>query len=374
MRTFRVLLVTPLSNPGGTELSTLSLATGLRQAGHEVYVMCNPHPLVSGFAERGVSVVLAGMRRNIWSLAKDASVMRRCIAESEIDIIHFQSAFPIIMSLLCRRTIESNGVKVVWTCRGIKGVSYAVAGHLFSHIVDFVIANCNAERDKLVRHGLSPWKISTIYNCPNIAVPMDIGGKSKDLLNELSIDADIPIVGTASRLAPERGVKYFLEAAAMVLRQLPEVKFIVAGSGPLEQQLRQQAASLGIERQVAFLGPRRDMEKVYSVVDVFVNPRPDEQGTGNTNAEAMAFGKPVVAVRGGGTPEIVHDDITGLLVPPKDSKALAQAVLRLLGDRDIARQMGLAGRQRVMRDYSVERLVREVEQVYEERCTKTSIS
>ena len=194
---------------------------------------------------------------------------------------------------------------------------------------------------------------------------MDIGGKSKGLVNELSIDADIPIVGTASRLAPERGVKYFLEAAAMVSRQSPNAKFVIAGGGLLEDELRQQARELGVEQQMVFLGRRRDMENVYSILDVFVNPALVRCGTDNVNIEAMAFAKPIVATNVGGGPEIVRDGVTGMLVPPRDSKALAEATLRLLGDMDVARQMGLAGRERVMRDFSTERLVREVEAVYE---------
>ncbi len=86
MRKFRVLLVSPLSNFAGTELSTLSLATGLKQAGYEVYVMCNAHPLVSEFIERGLKIVLAGMQRNPVGLIEDTSKMRQCIAENKIDI------------------------------------------------------------------------------------------------------------------------------------------------------------------------------------------------------------------------------------------------------------------------------------------------
>jgi len=366
VKKFRVLLVTHLGDVGGTELSTLSLAIGLEQAGHQVYVMCNPHPLVSRFAERGVSVVPAGMRRNIWGLMKDASIMRHCIAENKIEVIHFQSALPIIMSVLSWRAIKRDKVKLVWTCRGIKRMNYAVVGRLFNHLIDFVIANCDAERDRLIRHGLSPRKVITIYNCPTIAVPMDIGGKSKDLLNELSIDADIPIVGTASRLAPERGVKYFVEAAAMVSRQSPNAKFVIAGGGLLEDELHQQARELGVEQQMVFLGRRRDMENVYSILDVFVNPALVRCGTDNVNIEAMAFAKPIVATNVGGGPEIVRDGVTGILVPPSDPHELAQAIVRLLKDPNLGERMGAAGRERVLKDFTMERLVREVEALYEE--------
>lgn len=367
MKKFKVLLVVPIGGIGGTELSTLALATGLKQAGHQVYVMCNAHPLVNEFTERGLEVVLAGMERNPVGLIKDASKMRYCIVKNEIEIIHFQSAFPIIMSLLSRRSIKTNRVKVIWTCRGIKRISYIIVGRLFNFLTDFVIANCNAEKNKLIRNGLSPDKVAAIYNCPTIAIPEDVSSKSKELLDELGIDSDTPIVGTASRLAPERGVKYFIESAALISKQIPEARFIIAGGGPLEGKLRQQASDLNVEEQVVFLGPRRDMEMVYGLMDIFVNPllsKYGAAGTGNTTAEAMVFAKPVVATNVAGIPEIVQDNVTGILVPEKDPDSLAQSVLRLLRDNDLARKMGLAGRERVMRDFTMERLVSQVEQVY----------
>ena len=171
-------------------------------------------------------------------------------------------------------------------------------------------------------------------------------------------------MGTASRLSPQRGVQYFLEAAALVWQAFPEVTFVIAGGGTAENDLRRQAADLHMGDRIVFLGPRRDMERVYSIMDVFVNPCPNELGTGNTNAEAMAFGKAVVAVNRGGTPELVQDGITGFVVPPRNAPALAEATLRLLRDRDLAKRMGRAGRERILRDFTLERLVREVEAVY----------
>ncbi|OGO03256.1 MAG: hypothetical protein A2Y72_00985, partial [Chloroflexi bacterium RBG_13_53_26] len=258
MRKFKILLVTPLSNIGGTELSTLSLATGLKQAGHHVCVMCNAHPLLDEFTDRGVHVVLGGMQRDPLGLLKDSSRLRRCIDENGIEIVHFQSALPIVTSLLSGRAIKANRVRLVWTCRGIKGLSYAVAGHLFNYLIDFVIANCDSEKNRLLRHGLSPQKIKTIYNCLNMPIPEDIS-KNREMLNELGVNGNTPIVGTASRLAPDRGVKYFIETASIVAQQIPEAKFIIAGDGPLDKELRKQVANLGIEKQVVFLGPRRDM-------------------------------------------------------------------------------------------------------------------
>ncbi len=365
MRRFRVLLVVPLAGIGGTELSTLALATGLKDAGHHVYVMYNAHPLVNEFIERGLEVVPAGMQRNLRGLIKDARIMRHCIAKNEIEIVHFQSAFPMIMLLLSVRSIRSDGIKVIWTCRGINRISYFIGGRLFNFLTDFVIANCDAERQKLIGHGLSPDKVKTVYNCPTIAMPEDIS-KNLELQKELGIAHDTPVVGTASRLSPDRGVEYFLGAASVIAQQMPEVRFVIAGGGALAKDLRRQASKLDIENKVVFMGTRRDMNKVYSIMDVFVNPALVRAGTDNVNIEAMAFAKPVIVTKVGGGLEVVQDGFTGLVVPPRDSRALAQATLRLLKDKDLARRMGMAGRERVMRDFSKEKLVSEIGQVYQQ--------
>lgn len=367
MRKFKVLLVVPLAGIGGTELSTLALATGLKQAGHQVYVMCNDSPLLEEFTKRGLEVVLVGMQRNPIALIRDASRMRRFIADNKIEVIHFQSALPIIMSLLAWRTIKANRVKVVWTCRSVKKTTYLILGRLFNHLVDVVIGNCKTERDKLIRYGFPPAKVTYAYNPPTIAIPEEVDGKDADLLNELGINPETPVVGTASRLSPERGVNYFVEAAAIIAQQIPNVRFVIAGGGPMDQPLRQRVNALNIEQQVIFLGPRRDMERVYSIMDVFVNPRRydyEAAGTGNTNAEAMAFAKPIVATNVAGFAEIVQDRVTGILVPPGDSERLAQAILDLLSDKEWAMVLGLAGRQRVLTDFTVERLVHDVVEVY----------
>lgn len=367
MKQFRVLLIVPLCTVGGTELATLSLATGLKQAGHEVYVMVNPHPLTEEFAARGLTLIPATMKRSPAGVIKDAGTMRRCISEKGVEIVHFQSAFPIIISLLAWRTIKSRGVKLVWTSRGMRKLSYRLAGHTFNHILDFAIANCDAERDKLISNGLSPRKIRAIYNCPNVAVPREVGGKSTELLGELGMSSDVPIVGTASRLTSERGVKYFVEAAAAIHNEFPRARFIVAGSGPLEEELRQRSREMNVEQVLLFLGARRDMERVYSIMDVFVNPLVPfygVAGTGNTTIEAMAFAKPVVATNVAGIPEAVLDGVTGLLVPPQDAARLAEATMRLLRDKDLARRMGMAGRERILKEFTMEGLVREIEEVY----------
>lgn len=364
MRKFRVLLVTPTMEVGGTELSTLSLALGLKQRGHKVWVLSSPGPLVKEFREKGVKVTLGEVgSRNILGLLRGSLDIYRLVVENNIDIIHSQMAVPVIMGFFASRKVKSKKVRVIWHCRGIKRVSYPLAGVLFNLITDFVITNSNFERNKLLRFGLSPSKVRRVYNSPNLTLPPRESQEVK-LRKEFNFEEEKFLVGMVGRLATQKGHQYFLRAATEVLKKVPKTKFLIVGGGSLEKRLRKLAVRLRIEKRVSFLGPRRDLEKILPRLDILVLPSLWEP-LGNVLLEAMVFSRPVIATRVGGIPEIVENGVTGILVPPKNSQKLAEAMVFLLQNPEIARRMGREGRERVKRYFSLERLVKEVEEVYD---------
>jgi glycosyltransferase involved in cell wall biosynthesis len=172
---------------------------------------------------------------------------------------------------------------------------------------------------------------------------------------------DGPIVLSAARLHEQKGLRYLLDAVPHV----PGARFVLAGEGPERESLEAQSEGQGISSRVSFLGARSDVPALLEGCDVFVLPSLYE-GLPLSVLEAMAAGKPVVATRIGGTDEAVVDGETGLLVPPRDSRALAAALTTLLADPARARAMGEAGRERVRRRFSSERMVADVTCVYEE--------
>ena len=368
MRRLKVLLVTRADRVhfGGVQLSTLIMANGLQSVGHQVYVMCNAdHPFVEELTGLGVTVVSAPMGMNIVSLFTDIGILRRFIAQHHIDIVHFQYTFSVFISPFCRGTRKS-GVRTVWTCRGMRKGAYPLMGLLANRFVDVVIGNCRQEMDKLIKRGVSSRKVTFAYNPPAIGVPEDTI-KDPQLLAELHIDQTAAVIGTASRLSPERGVEYFIQAAAKILAHDPNVQFVIAGGGPLEQELRELAESLRVGQYIRFVGTRRDMARVYSILDVFVNPIPASYsvaGTGNTTAEAMVCARPVVTTDAGGITEMVDDGVTGIVVPSRNPDALAAACLRLLNDRNLMEEMGKAGRARILSKFTSRHLVEELERCY----------
>ena len=172
----------------------------------------------------------------------------------------------------------------------------------------------------------------------------------------LGLPSEGRVIGTVGRLHEQKGHRFLLEAAQTILLEMPDAVFVIAGYGPWRERLEAQAKVLGIQANVHFPGFRPDVETVLAATDVFVLPSLWE-GMSNALLEAMAAGKPVVATAIDGNVEQVVDGETGLLVPPSDSVALAEALLTLSRDADKARAMGLAGRNRAEREFPLGKMI-----------------
>ena len=185
---------------------------------------------------------------------------------------------------------------------------------------------------------------------------------------EFGISKAISIIGMVGNINPIKGHKYFLEAAAIIKQKHPYSKFLVVGH-KLEnresyfESLQILCNDLGLTEYVIFTGGRRDIPEIMEALDVFILPSLSE-ACPMVVLEAMATGKPVVAARVGGVPEIV-DGQTGILVPPKDAKAIAEAVLYLLKHPQKAKEMGVKGRERVIQHFSLERCVEQYKYLYQ---------
>jgi glycosyltransferase involved in cell wall biosynthesis len=181
---------------------------------------------------------------------------------------------------------------------------------------------------------------------------------------ELGLPDDAPLVGTVANLKAHKGLDQLLQAAVEVRRRVPSARFVVVGQGPMEASLRAQAAAMGLEGVVTFTGFRTDALRIAAALDVFVLSSHHE-GLSIALVEAMALGRPVVVTRVGGLPEVVGEGREGLLVPPADPAALADAIVTVLRDPGLQRQMGEAARLRA-RGLDVRLAVRRAEELYAE--------
>lgn len=227
-------------------------------------------------------------------------------------------------------------------------------------MVDRYIAVSNAVKDNLCNNlKVKESKVRIVYN----GIRLRDFDRSPDaqLREELTGGRDLPLALTPARLHPQKGHTYLLEAAALV----PDAIFVLAGDGPERQLLEDQSRSLGLEDRVRFLGQRRDIPRLLATCDLFVLPSLYE-GMPLSVLEAMAAGKPVIATAIGGTDELVVHGTTGLLVPPRDAVALAEAIRVLLSDRLLAARLCKAGRERAYRMFSADAMAKGVGGVYNE--------
>jgi glycosyltransferase involved in cell wall biosynthesis len=200
-----------------------------------------------------------------------------------------------------------------------------------------------------------PNGIDTEQFCPRLP---DI-----ELRSRLGI-APGPVAGTVARLGHEKNHMLFLEVAARARRETPQAQFVLVGDGPLREPLEQRARELGIADCVHFLGWRNDVPEILGLMDVFLLTSHVEANPVSI-LEAFATGLPVVSTRVGSVPETVHED-KGFLAEPGDGAALAQHVVRLFQNPNMARTMGLAGRESVVQRWSVNQMVRQYEDMIED--------
>ena len=234
-----------------------------------------------------------------------------------------------------------------------------------------VVGPSRAVTDNLARAGIPRAKLRTVYNGVDIGRFSAGAAAAAGVRRELGLAPGQPSVGLVGQLLPHKGHRSFLEAAALVRAQLPETRFFIVGAlenPAYQRELQCVIESLGLSPACRFCGWREDLPAVFKALDVVTVPTLTPEPFGLVTVEAMAAGTPVVASRAGGTLEIVTDGETGLLFPPGDAAALADAMLRTLRDAELRAGLGAAGRQRVAREFTVGRHLAEMERIYREAC------
>lgn len=236
-----------------------------------------------------------------------------------------------------------------------------------SRRADALVALHEGDRDEQVALGLAP--ASSFRVIPNgidaSRFPPPDGARRASIRSTLGLDGRSPVIGAVGRLCAEKGHDDLIDAMADLTRTHPSAVLLLAGDGPRRTVLEEKVTALGLEDSVRLLGLRRDIPEILSALDVFALSSRYES-FGLVILEAMAASLPVVATRVGGIPFILRDGETGCLVPPREPREMA-AKLRLLADRpELRAGMGRAGRERLLREYSLKAMVGRVESLYED--------
>lgn len=348
---FKVLLFTGPLEVRGSSAYTIRLAEHLRETGIAATIVCPDARLIAEQKREGLSIK-EYPHMNAPILGRLVmEEMRRDFSTEVPDLIHIQSRNVISAGARLARYLNSpyiatfhdffpprDRVRFDFTfCRGVIAVSQAVKSELLSR------AGLHDEMVKVIHSGVEA--ISTV-EAPPVLDP-----------------GHVPVVGTAGPLEAVKGLPFFLGAAQQVLASGKEVEFLIAGAGPEEESLRRMARELGIAQQVTFVSHLFDFSQALSAMDIYCLPSL-KQGLGTIMLEAMALGKPVIATGVGGVYSAVHDNVTGLVIPPSNSRRLAERIQELLSDPVRARSLGESGRRLVQDEFSVKKMVQETVDIY----------
>jgi glycosyltransferase involved in cell wall biosynthesis len=236
---------------------------------------------------------------------------------------------------------------------------------IFSKFTDRMVALTDGEMDDYINLSVCPTeKLLKIHSGVDIKKFMQANGNRVEKRRSLGLDQNEAVIGFVGWLLPIKGPKYLLKAMDDVWQVYQDASLVLVGKGDLDVDLRAEALKKNANGKVKFLGWREDIDEIMPLFDMLVLPSLNE-GMGRVLVEAMAAGKPVVASRVGGIPDLVRDGVTGYLVPPADEKALANGIKKLLDDPAEAKQMGRRGQEHC-RQFSLEAMIEKLDALYSE--------
>ncbi|MFQ5808530.1 MAG: glycosyltransferase family 4 protein [Armatimonadota bacterium] len=392
-----ILYIDHCSELSGAQLSLLSLISGLDTSRFRpVVVLPADGPLASALAERGIPVRLVPMASSFLALSRGFAAahpfrtaamlrhafgpvreVRRIIREERAAVVHSNS---IKAHVLAAAALRGTGARLIGHVRDILGRGPAERALLWAarRWPDRVVAISEAVRDSIVGPDADLDSVVTIHNGIDIE-PVPSADDTDALRRELGVAPDVPLVGLVGQIARWKGQHEFIEAAAAIAATHPEARFLIVGKvmfpeneAQYERDLLALVEQLDLEKTILFTGERRDVPRILAACDVMVHAAIEPEPFGRVLVEAMAAAKPVVATDTGASAEIVVGlngpaaEPTGILVPPRDPDAIASAVVRLIGDRELARRLGAAGLERVRQHFTIDRTIKAVEQLYSE--------
>jgi lipopolysaccharide heptosyltransferase II len=354
-----VLQVIPEMNVGGVETGTLDFAKYLVTHGHKAVVVSNGGTLVPDLERVGAKhYCLPVHRKSLWTMVRAVKALRAVIQEEKIDIVHARSRVPAWISYFaCRRTRAA----FVTTCHGY------YSNRLFSQVMGWgklVIVPSQV----IGRHMIDDFKVlPRSIRCIPRSVDLEKFNVEREPTEGIA-RCTITMIG---RITPLKGHTFFLKAMAKVVRMIPYAKILIVGDAPAKKESYKHEVELlvrrlGIESHVEFLGNRRDIPQILARTDVLVLSTVTQEAFGRVILEAQAAGVPVVATNVGGVVDIIDDGQTGLLVLPKDTDAMADAVIKVAQDRGLAAQLVAKAKEKLLGHFTLEHMASATIQVYEE--------
>ncbi len=362
----KILQILPELNVGGVETGTVDLSKYLVRLGHKSVVVSAGGTLVKELEAQGAKhYTLAVNKKSIISIFKLIPELAQIIKKEEVDIVHARSRVPAwIAYFACRRT----KAVFITTCHGY------YKKHPFSSVMGWakrVIVLSNV----IARHMIEDFSVphERIRLVPR-SVDLE-RFKYLDPKSKRKEDFNVAIIG---RITPLKGHLHFIKAMARISRSIPRLKIWIVGDAPAskeayKEELQVLTRRLGLWHCTEFLGTQRDIPAILTHLDLVVLATTTHEAFGRVVVEAQASGVPVVATGVGGVIDIIEDGKNGLLVPPADSKSMAEAVMRIFKDVELAKELAENAYAKVKEKYGVELMVKNTLDVYREALSNFKI-
>lgn len=367
----RILEMVDKTFLGGGQIAVLSLAKNLDRGRFDVSVCTGKSgALVDEIKKNKMNYFPVTFRKA--KAGKTIRAISSILRDQRIDILHTHGGVAGLFGRWAAHKCKTP--VIVHTLHGIHYLHYRnpllkflgiLLERSFSSFTDSLIFVSDGDRDKGQRYRLAPSeKMVVIKNGIDFSDYQKIKVNNKvNRIKELNLESSRSIVGTVARLHRQKGLIYLIKAAKKIVQIFPEVKILIIGEGPLREKLERRTNRLGLEKRVSFLGERKDIPELLSLLDVFILPSLWE-GLPFALIEAAALEKPVVATEVDGIREVIRDRDTGFLVPPKNPESLAQAVISMLQNRESASHIGKKLKKEICHQYTLSRMVEETQNLY----------
>jgi sugar transferase (PEP-CTERM/EpsH1 system associated) len=295
--------------------------------------------------------------------------LAKLLKKKGVQILHLHNSTAFFYGVIAGKLAGIPAIVYTEHARDIfPNLKVRIADKLLSYFTDKIIVVADYLKKNLIEYEkFDGEKIFVIYNGIN---PAEFNIKTDHIKKrrELDIDVNVPVIGIVARLDPIKNHACLINAMKHVINKFPEAVLLIIGGGPVHSELESLVKDLKLEKNVRFLGTRADVPELMSVIDVFVLCSRSE-GLSVTLLEAMAAGKPVVATRVGGTPELIEHDINGLLVESDDEEGLSKALIELLTDKSKSLKLGEAAGRKINDSFTLAHMVKKYEKIYSE-CLK----
>jgi glycosyltransferase involved in cell wall biosynthesis len=343
----------------GGQNQALLTARGLRARGHSAdLLVVRDAPLARRALREGIPVHAVGRRAKYLQAAVR---LRQLLAHKKYDVLHLHEAHGVTAAWLARahrRTCVMVSRRLAYR---LQSNPFALARYRAAHRI-LVISRFVAE--SVLSSGLPAEQLELVYEGIEFP-PLPQPDVRRSARQRWGVSDNHTLLGCVGYLLPEKGQESLIRALPAVRAQLPTCRLLLAGDGPCRARLERLTRELGVESAVHFAGFVEDIQKVYAALDVFLFPSLAEP-LGTSLLAAMSYALPVVAVAQGAGPEVVEDGRNGLLVPASDSNAIASAIVRLLGDAELAARLGAAARETIQQRFTADHMVENTLRIYQQ--------